>query len=237
MGSAGDDWLLQVPALEPHYRILAPDARGHGRSPKPLGPYSIAEMTNDVVDVMDDLGVESAHVAGLSMGGAIAQQLAITYPERVRSLVLVNTFARVRPVGVTGLQRFFKRIWALQFGTMRDLGEPVMLGLFPKPEQAEVRRLGLERFLSHNTSKEVYKSVLRAVVSFDSRRHLAQITAPTLIVAGDRDRTVPMLCKQELARGIPNARLVIIPDSGHATPIDQHERFNEVLLEFLSHQT
>lgn len=228
--------MLQVPALEPHYRILAPDVRGHGRSPKPSGPYSITEMTNDVVAVMDELEIESAHVAGLSMGGAIAQQLAISHPQRVKSLMLVNTFAKVRPAGLSGLQRFFLRVWALQFGTMRDLGEPVIYGLFPKPEHEEVRRIGLERFLSNNTSKQVYWSVMRAVVNFDSRRHLAKITAPTLVVAGDRDRTVPMLCKQELAQGIPNARLVVIPDSGHATPIDQSEKFNEVMLEFLDRQ-
>jgi len=233
MGSAGDDWLLQVPALEPRYRIVAPDARGHGRSPKPPGPYSIAELTDDVVALLDELGIESAQVAGLSMGGAIAQQLAIFYPQRVQSLVLVNTFAKVRPVGLSGLRRFFMRAWALQFGKLRDLGEPIIYGLFPKPEHEELRRIGLERFLSNNTSKQVYWSVMRAVVGFDSRRHLNRITAPTLVVAGDRDRTVPMVCKQELARGIPNARLVVIPDSGHATPIDQPDKFNEVLLEFL----
>jgi pimeloyl-ACP methyl ester carboxylesterase len=233
MGSAGDDWLLQLPALEPHYRVLAPDSRGHGKSPKPAGPYSIALMAEDVTALLDELHIETAHVVGLSMGGAIAQQLAINQPKRVRSLTLVNTFARVRPAGLDGFQRFFKRIWALQFGTMRDLGEPVITNLFPKPEHAEVRRIGIERFLENNTSKQVYMSVLRCVVSFDARRQLSRITAPTLVVAGDRDRTVPMICKQELARSIPNAHLVVIPDSGHATPIDQHERFNEVLLDFL----
>jgi 3-oxoadipate enol-lactonase len=233
MGSAGDDWGLQLPALEPHYRVLAPDTRGHGKSPKPSGPYSIAHMTDDVIGLLDELKIETAHVVGLSMGGAIAQQLAINQPKRVRSLVLVNTFARVRPAGAGGLQRFFKRMWALQFGTMRDLGEPVITNLFPKPEHAEVRRIGIERFLENNTSKQVYMSLLRSTVLFDSRRQLNRITAPTLVVAGDRDHTVPMLCKQELARSIPNARLIVIPDSGHATPIDQHERFNEVLVDFL----
>jgi 3-oxoadipate enol-lactonase len=233
MGSAGDDWLFQLPALEPYYRVLTPDMRGHGRSPKPAGPYSIPLMTDDVIDLLDDLKIERAHVAGLSMGGAIAQQLTIKQPERVRSLTLVNTFARVRPAGVSGLQRFLKRVWALQFGTMRDLGEPVIANLFPKPEHNEIRQVGLERFLANNTSKQVYMAVLRAVVLHDSRRHLGKIGVPTLVVTGDRDRTVPMPCKEELARGIPGAHLVAIPDSGHATPIDQAEVFNGVLLDFL----
>jgi len=233
MGSCGEDWELQFPALTPRYRVLAPDAQGHGHSPKLPGPYSISQMAADVAALLDDLQIPRVHVIGLSMGGCIAQQLALSHPNRVRSLVLVNTFAKIRPAGLGGLRRFFQRMWAVQFGGIRDVGMPLLDGLFPKPEQAELRRLGLERFLANNTSKEVYRAVLRATVGFDSRRHLHRITAPTLVVAGDRDLTVPLACKQELHRLIPHSQLVLIPDSGHATPIDQVERFNEVLLDFL----
>lgn len=233
MGSCGEDWELQIPALAPHYRVLAPDARGHGRSPKPPGPYSITQMTADVAALLDDLQIASMHVVGLSMGGCIAQQLALSHPNRVRSLALVNTFAKIRPAGLSGLRRFFQRLWAVQFGGMRDVGEPLLHGLFPKPEQAELRRLGVERFLANNTSKDVYRAVLRATVGFDSRRDLHRLACPALIVAGDRDLTVPLACKRELHRLIPHSQLVLVPDSGHATPIDQHERFNAVLLSFL----
>jgi len=234
LGSAGTDWELQFPALTPLFRVVAPDARGHGLSPKPPGPYFISNMVDDVVALLDQLQIETTHVVGLSMGGAMAQQLTLTHPERVRTLTLVNTFAKVRPNGINGLFRFFRRIFALQFGTMRDLGEPVIEAMFPKPEHAEIRRLGVERFLEHNTDKNIYKSLLRANLRFDSRRQLTSIHCPTLIVTGDRDRTVPMICKTELRDKIPHAQFVIIPDSGHATPIDQPERFNQVLVEFLS---
>jgi pimeloyl-ACP methyl ester carboxylesterase len=236
MGSCGEDWELQFPALTSHYRVLAPDARGHGHSPKPPGPYSISQMAEEVAALLDDLQIPSAHVVGLSMGGCIAQQLALSHPNRVRSLVLVNTFAKIRPAGLGGLRRFFQRMWAVQFGAMRDVGVPLLNALFPKPEQAELRRLGVERFLANNASKDVYRAVLRATVAFDSRRELHRIACPTLIVAGDRDLTVPLACKHELHRLIPNSQLTLIPDSGHATPIDQHERFNELLVGFFQRQ-
>lgn len=234
LASSGADWELQLPALTPGYRVLAPDARGHGLSPKPRAQYFIADMVDDVVALLDELQIASMHVVGLSMGGVMGQQLAITQPERVKSLTLVNTFAKVRPNGLNGLFRFFRRLYALQFGTMRDLGEPVIATMFPKPEQAEIRRIGLERFLKFNTDPVVYKSLLRANLRFDVRHQLNAIHCPTLIVAGDRDRTVPMKCKTELRDNIANAKLVVIPDSGHATPIDQYEKFNEVLVEFLA---
>lgn len=234
LGSSGADWELQLPALCDRYRILAPDARGHGRSPKPHARYFIQDMATDVVALLDDLHIQSAQVVGLSMGGAMAQQLAISYPDRVESLVLVNTFARIQPAGWGGVFRFFQRIYALQFADMPQLGEPVIARMFPKADQAEIRRIGLERFIAYNTDREVYKSLLRANVQFDVRKQLSAIHCPTLIVAGDRDLTVPMRCKVELRDKIPAAELVIIPDSGHATPIDQSEAFNKVLSEFLA---
>lgn len=233
LGSANTDWELQLPALTPLFRVVAPDARGHGLSPKPPSPYFIPTMVEDVVALLAQLQIDSMHVVGLSMGGAMAQQLAIIQPKRVKTLTLVNTFAKVRPNGLNGLLRFFRRIYALQFGTLRDLGEPVIAAMFPKPEQAEIKRLGLERFLKNNTDKEVYKSLLRANLRFDSRRQLASIHCPTLIVTGDRDLTVPMICKTELRDNIPHAQFVVIADSGHATPIDQAEKFNETLIAFL----
>jgi 3-oxoadipate enol-lactonase len=236
MGSAGEDWELQLAALAPHYRVLAPDARGHGRSHRPPGPYAIAQMTDEVVALLDQLSLGPVHAVGLSMGGCMAMQLAIAHPSRVRSLVLVNTFARIRPAGWQGLRRFIQRVWALQFGSLSAVGMSVTGNLFPKPEQADLRRLALERFNSHNTSKETYRTILRAVVQFNARRHLQRVACPTLVVSGDRDLTVPMSCKVDLHKGIPGSEFLVIPDSGHGTPIDQAERFNEALLGFLQKQ-
>ncbi len=233
MGSCGEDWALQIPALAERYRVVTPDMRGHGQSDKPPGPYSIAHMAGDVIELMNELKIESAHVAGLSMGGCIALQLAIAHANRVRSAVIVNSFAKARPAGWRGVLRFLNRIWSLNFGTMVDVAEPVARSMFPKPEQAELRRIALERIASN--PKKQYRAILSAVVRFNALPHLNQIKCPVLIVAGDRDLTVPLPPKRELHRKLPGSEFVLISDSGHATPVDQPEKFNEALLDFIGH--
>lgn len=234
MGSSGDDWVLQVPALTPRYRVLTPDARGHGQSGKPPGPYSIPQMADDVVELLDDLKIDSAHLVGLSMGGCIGLQMAVAHPDRVRSFVSVNSFAKIRAAGWRGFARFLHRMWTLSFGTMDDVAEPLARTMFPKPEQEEIRRLTVKRIAAN--SKGPYRATLRACVEFNALPHLSRVKCPALIVAGDRDLTVSMAVKKEMHRGLPQAELVIVPDSGHATPIDQPEKFNEILLGFLQSQ-
>ncbi|MBI5293515.1 MAG: alpha/beta fold hydrolase [Chloroflexi bacterium] len=232
MGSCADDWLLQVPLLATRYRVVALDARGHGNSPKPPGPYSIPQMADDAVETLDWLGIGAAHVVGLSMGGCTALQLAIAHPSRVRSLVIVNSYARVQPAGWRGALRFLQRAWALTFGSMDEVAEPVAYSMFPKPEQAELRRIAHARIAGN--PRGPYRAALMACVTFNALPQLSCVACPTLIVAGDRDLTVALPLKQQLRQGIPGAELRLIPDSGHATPVDQPEPFNRALLEFLS---
>ncbi len=232
MGSCGEDWLLQVPALvQAGYTVLAPDLRGHGRTGKPPGPYTIPQMADDVDGLMEGLGIEQAAVVGLSLGGLVAQSLAIRHPTRVRALVLVNTFARLRPQGRRGWVHFLRRGLALVTGGMRAQAETVARELFPHPDQEALRQIAVQR-LSENDPL-AYRATLRAVLRFDGRRELARIRVPTLVVAGAEDTTVSLEAKRELASSIPNARLEVIPNSGHATPLDQPEAFNRLLLGFL----
>lgn len=231
MGSSGDDWVLQLPALTPRYRVLTPDVRGHGQSGKPPGPYSIPQMADDMIELFDELQIDSAHVVGLSMGGCIGLQMAVAHSDRVRLFVSVNSFAKIRAAGWRGFARFLHRMWTLNFGTMDDVAEPVARAMFPRPEQDEIRRLTVKRIASN--PKGPYRATLRACLNFNALPHLGRVKCPALIVAGDRDLTVSMAVKKEMHRGLPHAELVIIPDSGHATPIDQPEKFNEILLEFL----
>jgi len=127
--------------------------------------------------------------------------------------------------------RFIRRLWALNFGAMADVAEPVAAAMFPKPEHKTLRRAAVERILSN--PQDIYKSILRGVVSYNAQPHLHRVKCPTLIVAGDRDLTISLALKQDLHRRLPHSELVVVPDSGHATPIDQHEKFNEILLSFL----
>jgi pimeloyl-ACP methyl ester carboxylesterase len=187
-------------------------------------------MAGDVVSLLERLRIESVHVVGLSLGGAVALQMAAEMPERVRSLFAVNTFARLR--GAHGsFGRGVERVWLALTGRMDELGRRVAAGLFPHPEQETLRSLAASR-LAANPPLTYFKLMV-AIGRFDLRDRLGEIRAPTLIVAGEHDRTVPFDCKLELAAGIPHARLERVAGSGHATPLDQPERFNALLLAFL----
>ncbi len=231
LGSCAEDWLLlQAPALSQRYRVLMPDLRGHGRSDKPPGPYTVPQMADDMAGLLETLGVDSAHVVGLSLGGAVAQAIAVRYPEKVRSLVLVNTFARLRPKGWTEWRYTLTRILALFIGLALHARAEAN-ELFPHPGQAGLRRVAFQRLCANDPV--AYRAALIAAANYDGRWDLGRIRAPTLVVAGLEDTVVPLRAKQELAAGIPGACLVTVPRSGHATPSDQPVAFNRVLLDFL----
>jgi len=231
LGSCGEDWILQLPALTPHYRVVTLDARGHGQSPKPIQRYTIEEMAEDVIETINDLKINDFHAVGLSMGGCMALQLAITHPNRVKTLIHVNSYAKLTPAGIGGVIRFVERMWMLYFGTMEQMGAVIANRLFPKKEFEMQRQLAIQRFAAN--PREVYKKVIPGVALFNALSRVNQVRCPTLIIAGDRDLTVPLAAKQQLHRAIPHSELALINDSGHATPIDQPEEFNRVLVEFL----
>lgn len=234
LGSCGEDWfLLQAPALSQRYRVLMPDLRGHGRSDRPPGPYTVPQMADDIAGFLKALGTDSAHIVGLSLGGAVAQALAVRHPERVRSLVLVNTFAYLRPQGWGEWWRTLTRIGALLVNIALQARMEAE-ELFPRPGQAGLRRVAYQRLCANDPA--AYRAAMMAAARYDGRRDLGRIRAPTLVVAGLEDTVVPLRAKEELAAGIPGARLVTIPRSGHATPTDQPVAFNRILLDFLRQQ-
>lgn len=229
LGSNADDWELQVPAFSARYQTISVDLRGHGQSPY-RGRLTVPAMAGDVAQLLVQMG-GPAHVVGLSLGGAVALALGILFPEQVRSLTLVNTFARYRPAGAGGVGRLARRLWLLAFGSRAALAGFIAAGLFPKPEQAPLRAATVAS-LSRN-ARGTYWQALLAIRRFDARPGLGTLRCPTLVVLGDRDTTVPRAAGEALAAGIAGARRVVIADSGHATPIDQPEVFNRVVLDFL----
>ena len=232
LGSCGDDWLLQVPRLVGHYRILAPDLPGHGNSSLERRLPLISHFADDVASLIAALELNPTHVVGLSLGGLVAQQLALDYPGQVRSLTLVNTFPHLR-MALAGRQiKTMGRLHFLLRGDMEGVGQWVAEGLFPGPDQEVMRKAAAERIASN--PRRAYLQALWAAFRFNSRRRLPEINTPTLVVAGDADTTVSMDAIMELVRCIPGAELAVIPNSGHATPIDAADEFNQTLLDFLS---
>jgi pimeloyl-ACP methyl ester carboxylesterase len=229
LGSCGQDWLLQTPTFCERFRVIAPDL--HGQTDKPRQRISIAQMTTDVACLLDALGVKRAHIVGLSLGGCVAQQLALDDPARVRSLTLVNTFARF-DMGAPGNAIPL----VARMGILGLLGLPaqarfVAARMFPKPEQAQLRALAAERIASNDMA--TYIRLLLAIGVFNVTRRLGEIACPTLVIAGDRDSTVPLRAKKYLAEHIRGACFELIADSGHATPIDQPEAFNRLVMDFV----
>jgi 3-oxoadipate enol-lactonase len=231
LGSSATDWPEQLAGFGPRCRLLLVDLPGHHRSALPAGRLTVERMAADVERLLVELGEPPLHVAGLSLGACVGLALAGKAPARVRSLTLVNGFARLRPAGAGGMLRMLARLALVATAPMTVVAARVAGSMFPKPEQARLRRAAARSLT--RTPRWTYVAALAALARFDMRPRLASVRCPTLVVAGDGDATVALEAKEQLARGIGGARLVVVPDSGHATPADQPEVFNRIVLEFI----
>ncbi|MBI2218075.1 MAG: alpha/beta fold hydrolase [Candidatus Rokubacteria bacterium] len=232
LGSSSADWTPQLAAFSRRFKVLAVDLPGHGRSTRGRGPFRVPRLARDVSQALDTLGAPAVHVVGLSLGGCVGLELALREPARVRSLTLVNAFAKLTPSGARGVARMLHRLALACVAPMPVLAGHVARGLFPRPEQRELYRAAVASLGAG--SRRTYLASLRALATFDARTRLSSIRCPTLVVVGEGDATVPRAAGERLAHAIPGARLVVIPASGHATPHDQPDRFNTVVMEFLS---
>ena len=232
LGSCAADWAGQAAVLEPRYRVVCIDLPGHGASPLRPGGLTVESIAHDVAALLDELSGEAVHIVGLSLGACVALRVALEAPRRVRTLTLVNGFARLQPRGPGDLARLATRLLLLGTAPMTSVAAHVARGLFPWPEQRALYDAAVARLAA--TPRTAYAAALGALARFDARGQVAAIRRPTLVVAGDRDRTVPLAAKAWLAAAIPGARLAVVPGSGHATPFDQPDVFNRLLLEFLA---
>lgn len=231
LGSRGEDWAMQVPCFAARYRVITADMRGHGASDKPPGPYSVPMMADDVVGLLDGMGVESAHIVGLSMGGMIAFQMVVDRPQRVRSLVIVNSGPALVPRTSGEWLRVQQRLLlARLFGPART-GRFLSKRLFPKPDQEALRAQFIEQWALND--RAAYLAALRALVGWSVLDRIGDIRCPVLVISGDRDYT-PIDVKQAYTAMIPGAQFAVIEDSGHATPIDQADAFNRCVLNFFT---
>jgi 3-oxoadipate enol-lactonase len=232
LGSCAEDFRQQVPAFAADYRLLLVDLPGHGRSALPRGRLSVEGMAAQVDALLRHLGEPSVHVVGLSLGGCVGLALALHAPARVRSLTLINAFARLRPADAAATLRLAARGVLLAMAPMRAVAAYVARTVFPRPEQAALRRAAAESLA--RTRRGAYAAAVAALARFDARASLDHVRCPTMVVAGADDRTVDIDEKDALAHAIAGARWVVVPGSGHATNADSPAAFNEVLREFLA---
>jgi len=230
LGSSAADWQLQLPALVARWPVLAVDLRGHGHSPPVRGWYRMDAIAADVARLLERKTTSPCHIVGLSLGAAAGLQLTLDRPDLVRSLVLVNGFAGLK-VGWRGGAGGLVRLALLLAGRMDWLGRWVARTVFPHRGQRELRRLAARRIGAMR--RQDYLHSLWAIARFDAADRLARVEAPTLVVAGLQDQIVPRSAKLRLFRQLPNAAWAPVPGSGHATPIDAPDIFNQLLVAFL----
>jgi pimeloyl-ACP methyl ester carboxylesterase len=189
-------------------------------------------MAEEVEALLAHLGETSVHVVGLSLGACVALALASQAPSRVRSLLLVNAFARLRPSDTRAAFRLALRAVLLGTAPMTTVAALVARTVFPRPEQEALRQAATARLA--RMSRRGYAAAAGAVAAFDARAALRDVRCPTMVVAGIDDRTVGLDAKHALADAITGARLILVTDSGHVTNVDHPGAFNTVLKEFLS---
>jgi 3-oxoadipate enol-lactonase len=233
LGATLEWWRRLIPALAPRYRTIVYDNRGVGRSDVPPGPYSIPQMAEDAVAVMDAAGIPSALVFGASMGGMIAQELALNHLSRVRSLILgctacggTHVVPASREVGVALTARATmtreEAMWAMA-PYIFDAGTPRER----VAEDIAVR-------LTATVPNEGYFAQLAAIRAWSGTHdRLAGISMPTLVVHGETDQLVPVENGRIIARAIPRARLVTIPQASHIFFTDQFQASTDAILSFL----
>ena len=233
LGATCQSWRLQFPPLlSSGYRILVPDARGFGKSSFPGGGTSIQAMAGDIAALLQQEKVTRADVIGISMGGALALQLALDHPHWVDRLVLVNTFARLRPKRVRAWAYFVLRFFLIHTTGLPFQARLVARRIFPHPQQAHLRAELLDEILQADPNG--YRATMRALARFNVSRHLNEICAPTLIISGEVDTTIPLEDQQKLASGISIVEHVVIPGAGHAVTAEKPMEFNRALMDYLA---
>ncbi|GAC1323831.1 MAG: alpha/beta hydrolase [Thermoleophilaceae bacterium] len=238
LGMNATGWWRTIPVLAASLRVISFDNRGVGRSSRPAGPYSMRDLVDDAVAVLDAAKVERAHVYGISLGGMIAQELALAHPERVSALVLGATTpggSRAVPADADTLA-FFQRRATMPAEEAVWASVPYNYG--PATRARAAARIGedIAMRLRFPIESLPYQAQLAAALSHDAGERLSSIRMPTLVIHGGADRMVPPENGAILADAIPGARLQSWPQAGHLYPTDEPAADREVERFLLEHQ-
>jgi 3-oxoadipate enol-lactonase len=227
-------WALQTRCLATRYRCILHDFRGQLRSGKPPGPYRLERHVADLLELLDRLEVDRAHLIGTSYGGEIGLLFALTHPERVRSLAAISCVSRVDPSLREKVHRWAEAARSRP-EQVYDVSLPDNFSQRFRREHPEVIELGRRRLAE--CPPEFFEALawlVEAFATLDVTGRLPEITVPTLVLCGGEDELKPPSSSRVIARGIPGAELLVIPEAGHAVVLERPEEVNTALLGFLA---
>jgi len=233
LGMNKNGWTLQRFAMATKFRTIAFDNRGAGRSSVPDQPFTLQDMADDAVAVLDHYGIRDAHIVGASMGGAIAQIVAVKYPERVRSLTLACTACRNQPWRTELL-----RHWSNTADSrgMREWADDSMRWLVgPRSFRRLAPAIGWLGPLATFRQSAGFSQQVAAILDTDDSMvaELSNIKVPALVVVGNQDILTPRADSEEIAERIPHAELVVISGAAHGLMVEHASTFNQIVVDFI----
>jgi 3-oxoadipate enol-lactonase len=230
LGSTLAMWDAVAPSLAEHFRVVRYDTRGHGESPVPPGPYSVDDLVDDLLALLDRLGVGRAHLVGLSLGGMTALRLAARNPERVDRLVVLCTSALLGPA-----QAWLDRAATVRAAGTGAVAESVVGRWYTEGYAAtHPDQVAAARAMVASVPAEGYAACCEAIASMDLTADLSGITAPTLAVAGADDPATPPEHLERIAAGVKDGSLLVVPQAAHLACQEQPEAVTRALLDHLS---
>jgi 3-oxoadipate enol-lactonase len=229
LGLSLDMWDPQIPRLATRFRLLRYDSRGHGRSAVPTGPYTLDQLGRDLLGVFDQLGIESAAICGLSLGGMVALWMAANHPERVTRVVLANTGARI------GTETSWReRIQTIQQGGMAAV-QGTVVGRFLSASYRQ-RHPDVTEWVANMlvaTPPAGYIAACQALAAADLHDALLPTRMPCLVIAGTEDQATPPEKAEELQSLIPGSELALLPGAAHLSNVEQADTFTALIAAFL----
>ncbi|MBB4012659.1 3-oxoadipate enol-lactonase [Niveibacterium umoris] len=231
LGADQSIWDAQAEALAQRFTVLRPDLRGHGRSGVTPGAYSLPQLAADIVAIWDALRVERSHVVGISLGGFIAQHLALDWPARVDRLVLADTSSGYPPEAAA--------MWPERIAKVEAEGtSPLVPATLERWFTGDYRMRHRERVMRigrviETTSAAGYAGCCQAIAGLATTERLGEIAAPTLVLVGEHDVGTPVSMSRVLADGIPGAELRVIENAAHLSNVEQPAVFSRLLFDFL----
>jgi len=230
LGSSTRDWQYQLNDFAQCYRVVTLDLRGYGQTDHPPGPYSIQQMSEDVFALVNYLEIPGFHLLGYSMGGAVALQFALDHASHVGKLIVVNSQPSFIPTEWRQKVEYHMRKIVVSAMGVQRLAPVIARRLFPNPDQQDLRDLVIDRYSQNDA--HAYLATLDALATWSVASQLNDLRMPTLFIAAEHDYT-SVEDKKRYVDQIPNARMVVVENSRHGTPLDQPEIFKGHVLEFL----